>query len=918
MTCRKYLALLLLCICIITQGFAQGYSGLIGRWPMNGNANDVSGHGLNGIVYNATPATGFSGLPNTAYSFNGVNSTITIPYNSLMNSMVHSFCVLIKPTGFYNGTCQGNFIIARGAEFTPQLYQLEYFDGAWDNSCTAYSPAHETFAGATGAAITTDPPTAWYYPSPIALNTWYCVVLTYDGDSTRIYVDGTLKRSFHETCNYAPSTDSLSFGKSQNGPPYDYYLNGVVDEIRIYNRVLSPTEVNVFCDSAEGLATTCDTIALQDTLRLCSGSSATLSPVLHHPDSVLSVLWTPASGLSSASVLSPVVTAGSAAATYYLTVTEHGCTLTDSIRLSVLPVPVVHLGNDTAICASNSLTLISAQPAGSTYAWSTGSTAPFINVTASGTYVLTVNNGACSASDTIAVAVDPAPAVNLGPDISFCNNGTIANLSGIVTGSSYLWNTGATSTSIPVFSSGIYWLRVTANGCMAADTIAVTVNPTPVVNLGPDITLCTGETIADLAVVPPGSVYVWSTGSAASSLPIYSSGSYWLQITYNGCTAADTINVTVVPSSVVHLGNDTTICQGSSVVLSCPMPPGYTYAWSTGSPAPSITVSTTGLYWLITYIGACTSRDTILVTVNPFPVVDLGRDTAICQGKTVTLSSSVPYLSPAYSWNTGAHTATITVGTSGTYILNVDQGTCVSADTVNVTVKPLPLVYLGADTSICDGASLVLSALQPPGAQYLWNTGSTASAITIAQPGTYGVVVTNNGCRASDSIMVTTGATPAVNLGPDTTLCQGETMELQAGAADMHMVWSDESNGTAFTVSSAGIYWVTVSNNCGTASDSVTVDYMFCDIWLPTAFTPNNDGKNDVIHVLGSLEAYTDFSFNIFNRWGQLVFTTKDIYKGWNGLFNGVPQEIGTYYYYYNYSLNGRKSTAKGSFELIR
>src|ERR1700757_4876630 len=82
--------------------FSQGYSGLVGRWTFNGNANDVSGNGLNGIVHGATLTTGINGLPNTAYYFNGTSDYITVPYDSLMNTKVHSFCVLIKPMGFYS------------------------------------------------------------------------------------------------------------------------------------------------------------------------------------------------------------------------------------------------------------------------------------------------------------------------------------------------------------------------------------------------------------------------------------------------------------------------------------------------------------------------------------------------------------------------------------------------------------------------------------------------------------------------------------------------------------------------------------------------------------------------------------------------------------------------------------------------
>lgn len=230
------------------QSFSQGSNGLIGRWIFEGNANDVSGHGMNGIEHNVTPTTGINGTPNTAYQFNGTSSYINIPYNSLMNTQIHSFCVLLKPTGFYSGNCQGNAIIWRGRDVSPNFsYQLEMFDNAYDNSDAVYSPTHEVFAGWTGHTTSNTPQVEWYYTPTTELNSWYSVVLTYDGDSTRIYVNDVLKNTFYNTCTYTNTTDSMTFGWAESGFPY--WLNAAVDEIRFYNRVLSPAEVAMFGDS---------------------------------------------------------------------------------------------------------------------------------------------------------------------------------------------------------------------------------------------------------------------------------------------------------------------------------------------------------------------------------------------------------------------------------------------------------------------------------------------------------------------------------------------------------------------------------------------------------------------------------------------------------------------------------------------
>ena len=247
---KKYVSFLLLFNLISLLAFGQGATGLVGWWTFNGNANDVSGNGLNGIVHGATLTQGMNGVANTAYLFDGSSNYIAIPSNTLMDTKIHSFCALIKPMGFYPGNSQGNSIIWRGSEGSGTFsYHLEFFDNAYDNDDAVYSPTQDVFAGWTGNTTSSTPQTEWYYTPTVVANTWYSVVLTYDGDSTRIYVNGTLKNTFYNTCTFSGSTDTLFFGKSGDRPSYPFWFNGIMDELRFYNRVLSPSEVNMFGDS---------------------------------------------------------------------------------------------------------------------------------------------------------------------------------------------------------------------------------------------------------------------------------------------------------------------------------------------------------------------------------------------------------------------------------------------------------------------------------------------------------------------------------------------------------------------------------------------------------------------------------------------------------------------------------------------
>jgi len=221
----------------------QGYSGLIARWNFNGNANDISGHGLNGTVLNVTSDTGYNGLPNQAYRFNGVNSKIVVPFDTTMNTNNYSFCTLINPSGFYSGNCQGNYIVHRISN--NQNIGMCYFDGAYDNDCSTFSPNNEVFC-----PLSTQPYPHWYDSTHLVHpNTWYCVVTTYANDTLKLYIDGGLTQAYYQP-NYASTgNNDLSIGMHANSTLYP--VNGKIDELRFYNRALSLQEVNTFCDSVK-------------------------------------------------------------------------------------------------------------------------------------------------------------------------------------------------------------------------------------------------------------------------------------------------------------------------------------------------------------------------------------------------------------------------------------------------------------------------------------------------------------------------------------------------------------------------------------------------------------------------------------------------------------------------------------------
>lgn len=231
--------------------FSQGTSGQIAHWDMNGTANDVSGNGHDGHMVNVTPAVGQDGVMGHAYYFNGVNSMITVPYSPAFNITKYSICATVKVLAFYSGTCDANMIFTRGKTGTGTgTYTLNYSDMPTNSGCTVFDSSLEVFVSGTG-----DRPSSasdFSYTPNIAKYVWYKIVATFNDTIYKTHVNDTLKSS---SIAYSPgpinsSTDSISIGYNIFEPSYPYALNGYIDDIRLYDRVLSDSEIHVYSTGA--------------------------------------------------------------------------------------------------------------------------------------------------------------------------------------------------------------------------------------------------------------------------------------------------------------------------------------------------------------------------------------------------------------------------------------------------------------------------------------------------------------------------------------------------------------------------------------------------------------------------------------------------------------------------------------------
>lgn len=326
----------------------------------------------------------------------------------------------------------------------------------------------------------------------------------------------------------------------------------------------------------------------------------------------------------------------------------------------------------------------------------------------------------------------------------------------------------------------------------------------------------------------------------------------------------------------------------------------------------------------------------IVMIINPLITASISVTASqnnICPGTTVHFSASTSNegLNPVFNWikngfNVGNNSAgysdnNIAEGDiiSCTLTLNATAGCLTSsvvtsnAVTINL-LKNLPgEVHLGEDKNICQGTNITLNA--PSGyTSYLWQNNSTSSSFIATEPGSYNLkAIDACGRVSSDTVLIILNNPPSQFLPADTSICSYEPVVLKSAKNYLQYLWSNNATTPSINISTPGTYWlqVTDNNNC-TGRDSIKVSPKNCitGVYIPSAFTPNGDGKNDSFKPLlfGLVKQY---EFKIFNRFGQTVFHSKDVGKGWDGMLAGILQTSNVFVWVCIYQLDGQKIIKK-------
>jgi PKD domain/Secretion system C-terminal sorting domain len=341
-------------------------------------------------------------------------------------------------------------------------------------------------------------------------------------------------------------------------------------------------------------------------------------------------------------------------------------------------------------------------------------------------------------------------------------------------------------------------------------------------------TFCQGGSVDLLASASSNNVtFTWNNGSNNAIQSITTSGTYSaMAVNSNGCSVSiNPIDVTVNSNPIVNVSasGNTTFCQGGSITLSSSQ--NGNHLWSNGATGNSIFVTQSGTYsTTFTDSNGCSgSSNSIAITVNALPNVSITStgNTTLCQGQTVTISSSQ---NTGNNWSNGGIDNSITVGTTGNYSTTYtdNNGCSATSNSINVIVNALPQVSISANgnTSFCTGGNVTLSSNQTAG--NLWSNGLNTADIEVTSTGNYSVVVTdNNGCQNTSNIIsvsVSDAPAPTASVSGNNIFCAGQSAEIQSSTADSYQWYLNGTaingaNSASINVTEGGFYTVETTNS---------------------------------------------------------------------------------------------------------
>ncbi len=570
-----------------------------------------------------------------------------------------------------------------------------------------------------------------------------------------------------------------------------------------------------------------------------------------------------------------------------------------------------------------------------TYSWNPGGfTTSSLTGLSAGTYTCLVTDASSCYSDTISVTITStggglnSTMSSVGALCNGGNNGTATiTANGGTSPYTYSWTSlGQNTQTATGLSAGTYTVTITdATGCSGTKTVTVT-QPTAVtvnqsqVNAGCN---ATGSASVTGSGGTGAFTYSWNNGQTNQTATALAAGSYTATVTdNNGCSKTTTFTITGGTGPTISGVTPTNVlCNGGTSGIATATGSGgtgaLTYSWNNGQNTQGATGLSAGTYTVtVSDNNGCTSTTTVVITEPPVLTVN-ANGTAACSGSNAQASSTAAggFGAFTYSWNNGQNTATATGLSTGNYTVTItDANGCTAQATTAVNSQAIPsAVFTGVDTAGCAPLCVTFNNTTANITNWSWNFGDGNNGTGASpkhcytSPGTYSVTLTvtdNNGCTSTYAknnwIQVYPQVTAGFSASPQPTTILNPTIQFtdqSLNASSWSWSFGDILNSTSnlqnptFNYKDSGCYNVQLiadnQYNCAdTANELVCIqgDY---ELFAPNAFTPDGSGLNDVWNVKGIGIDPNNFKMWIFDRWGNLIFETSDLYQGWNGKANG-------------------------------
>ncbi len=643
-----------------------------------------------------------------------------------------------------------------------------------------------------------------------------------------------------------------------------------------------------------------------------------------------------------------------AAGTYTITMTAADGTVSTNSFIVTQPTavsPQIDSTNVTCFGFANGTAWVQPNIGGTpgyTYLWSNTQTTDTIKNLIAGTYQVTVKDTfGCTATASVNIT-QPATSVSATIDSInvFCKGQSTGEAwalpAGGTPGYTYLWSNTLTTDTIKNLPAGSYSIVVTdTQGCTSSASVNITEPANPLsVTIDSTNVFCKGDASGKAWATAlggtPGYSFAWSNSQTGDTARNLIAGPYTVIATDTlGCTATAAVNITepANPLSAIIDSNNITckgFADGMAWITASGGTPGYTYLWSNAQTTDTIRNLSAGVYSVeVKDTNACSLTE----SVNILPSIDtVIIDTSVIQATCGTANGSIT-VTPAggsapysYAWSTGPTTQTLGSINGGSYTVTVtDQAGCSSAKSVTILQYPALTDTVITQTDTCNksvGGAYVSIITGTPAYMYSWSTGAAVSSITAVSAGSYELTVSDStGCNVTTTFTVgNIEILPDPTFGvSDTPICSGSILKLDPGTFTSY-IWQDGSVTPTYTVTHTGLYTVTVTNSYGCKNSAIITVNNNCSsaVLLPSGFSPNNDGNNDVFHPIYTSDL-SKFHMTVYDRWGVKVYESYDFTDGWDGTYRNVAQPIGTYIWFADYTFdNGKSYTQSGNITLLR